>query len=301
MVNLEKGGSSRQTETVMSVLQDKKLLPAELRIPTNSTVNKFGLALDQLTIKHGLEFIQNAVELRLGIDASTTRNKHVLAAGLKNEKNEFFGLGFIESPGHDAESMFHGYTSILKRYDFEGSVPKLKLYMNHIIWLKSSNTSFEVVVVVVVVAESLVVGVVVVVIVISEPYKKSFKSWRYSTAIVTLPKKVSTKNSSHWWKKRLVEISNVMFAVSILEKTSNHILLEQVVQLESFQRKPASYCTSLEVFWAQFARNTGRSNCTKNGKIIRESIISNAIHSSRKKLPGMLIYDSLLMSHQWAY
>ena len=123
LVNLEKGGSSRQTETVMSVLQEKELLPAELRIPRNSTVNKYGLALDQLTLKHGLEFIQNAVELRLGVDASTTRNKHVLAAGLKNEKNEFFGCGFIESPGHDAESMFHGYLGILKRYDLEGLVP----------------------------------------------------------------------------------------------------------------------------------------------------------------------------------
>ena len=123
LVNLEKGGSSRQTETVMSVLQEKELLPAELRIPRNSTVNKYGLALDQLTLKHGLEFIQNAVELRLGVDASTTRNKHVLAAGLKNEKNEFFGCGFIESPGHDAESMFDGYLTLLKRYDSEGLVP----------------------------------------------------------------------------------------------------------------------------------------------------------------------------------
>ena len=130
-MNLEKGGSSRQTETVMTVLQEKELLPAELRIPRNSTVNKYGLALDQLTIKHGLEFITNAVELRLGVDASTTRNKHVLAAGLKNEKNEFFGCGFIETPGHDAESMFQGYISILKRYDFEGVVPILIIYKSY--------------------------------------------------------------------------------------------------------------------------------------------------------------------------
>ena len=122
MVNLEKGGSSRQTETVMSVLQEKDVIMADVRIPKYSTVNNYGNSLDQLTLKHGSEFIQKAVELRIGMDGSTTRNKHVLAAGLKNEKNQFFGLGFVESPGKDAEAMFQGYLSILRRYDFKGLV-----------------------------------------------------------------------------------------------------------------------------------------------------------------------------------
>ena len=124
-MNLENGGSSRQTETVMTVLQEKDIIAANVRIPNNSTVNKYGKSLDLLSLKHGGEFIEKAVELRLGMDGSTTRNKHVLAAGLKNEKNEFYGLGYIESPGKDADAMYKGYLSILERYDFEGSVPMI--------------------------------------------------------------------------------------------------------------------------------------------------------------------------------
>ena len=82
----------------MSVLKENQLLQPEIRIPSSSTVNKYGLSLDRLTIKHGEEFIEDAIELRLGLDGSTTRNKNVIAAGLTNEKNEFFGLGFIEIP-----------------------------------------------------------------------------------------------------------------------------------------------------------------------------------------------------------
>ena len=121
MINLEKGGSSYQTETLLSVLKENQLLPPEVRIPSSSTVNKYGLSLDRLTLKHGEEFIQNAVELRLGLDGSTTRNKNVLAAGINNEKNEFFGLGFIEVPAKDADVMFEGYLGILKRFNFEGT------------------------------------------------------------------------------------------------------------------------------------------------------------------------------------
>lgn len=124
-MNLEKGGSSRQTETVLTVLQEKDIIAANVRIPNNSTVNKYGNCLDLLSLKHGGEFIEKAVELRLGMDGSTTRNKHVLAAGLKNEKNEFYGLGYIESPGKDADAMYEGYLSILERYDFEGPVPMI--------------------------------------------------------------------------------------------------------------------------------------------------------------------------------
>ena len=106
----------------MSVLQEKDVIMADVRIPKYSTVNNYGNSIDQLSLKHGSEFIQKAVELRIGMDGSTTRNKHVLACGLKDEKNQFYGLGFIESPGKDAEAMFQGYLNILKRYDFKGLV-----------------------------------------------------------------------------------------------------------------------------------------------------------------------------------
>ena len=103
-------------------------MPTDIRIPSASTVNNYGNALDRLTLKHGSEFINDAVELRLGLDGSTTRNKTILAAGLTNQKKEFFGLGFVEIPSKDAESTFQGYLRILKRFDFEGTVLILRLF-----------------------------------------------------------------------------------------------------------------------------------------------------------------------------
>ena len=66
MHNMEMGGSSRQTECLMKTLQAEGFMQQSQRIPTYSTIVKYGRGLDKLFLLQVQEFIENSQQLQIG-------------------------------------------------------------------------------------------------------------------------------------------------------------------------------------------------------------------------------------------
>ena len=65
-MNMELGGSSRQTAGLMKSLQKEGYMQQHQRIPTYSCITKYGHALDKLARLQIEEFIKNSQELQIG-------------------------------------------------------------------------------------------------------------------------------------------------------------------------------------------------------------------------------------------
>ena len=66
LMNMELGGSSRQTEGLMKSLQKEGFMQQDQRIPTNSCITKYGYALDKLAHLQIEEFVKNSQQLQIG-------------------------------------------------------------------------------------------------------------------------------------------------------------------------------------------------------------------------------------------
>ena len=70
MHNMEMGGSSRQTESLLKILQAEGYLRQNERIPGNSTIVKYGRAINDLVLLQVNEFIENSQQLQIGFGES---------------------------------------------------------------------------------------------------------------------------------------------------------------------------------------------------------------------------------------
>ena len=70
MQNMEFGGSSRQTESLMKILQAEGYLQQNQRIPQNSTIVKYGRAIDELVLLQVKEFVEKSQNLQIGFGES---------------------------------------------------------------------------------------------------------------------------------------------------------------------------------------------------------------------------------------
>ena len=50
------------------------------------------------------------------------RNRNILACGVRNNTGKFMGLGFIESPGKNADALLGAYQKIINRFDHKALV-----------------------------------------------------------------------------------------------------------------------------------------------------------------------------------